>query len=257
MVDEHRESWRLDPLGKALGLYFRASDDFRMKQTWFMKWWILVGAGLAAAGGAWAVESMGAGTSTNDARATEVKLNEDRSSIWDGAVGAGFRRSIEHVSLVAGVAPGFHRFGSPQAHHLALAGVSYGKMWGNIQAKDHWWRGNWEWRVEMLAGSEFSPSVHYFVGITPHVRYNYATGTRWIPYVDFGTGISATSIGPPDLGGWFQFNTQLGVGVNWFLKDNLALSLDVRGMHVSSAGIYQPNAGMNNVLFLAGMNWFF
>jgi hypothetical protein len=190
-------------------------------------------------------------------KAAEIRFEEKPARIWETEVGLGYRRSIEHVGLVAGVAPGFHRFGSPQDHHLALAGISYGKTWGGLKATNHWWRGNWEWRVELLAGSEFSPSVHYFVGLTPHVRYNYATGTRWIPYVDFGTGVSATSIGPPDLGGPFQFNTQLGFGVNYFIRDNLALSFDVRAMHVSSAGIYQPNSGMNNVLFLGGVNWFF
>lgn len=217
----------------------------------------LVGAWLAVAGGMNADDNLSAIVATNSNRGAEIWLTGARPGIWEGEVGSGFRRSIEHVGLVAGVAPGFHRFGSPQGHHLALAGLSYGKMWGGVRAKDHWWRGNWEWRVELLAGSEFSPSVHYFVGITPHLRYNYVTGTRWIPFVDFGSGVSATSIGPPDLGGWFAFNTQFGFGVNYFLRDNLALSLDARAMHVSSAGIYQPNAGMNNVLIMAGVNWFF
>jgi hypothetical protein len=99
--------------------------------------------------------------------------------------------------------------------------------------------------------------VHYFVGLTPHLRYSFATGTRWLPFVDFGSGVSVTSIGLPDLGGPFQFNTQVSLGMNYFIKQNLALSLEGRAMHVSSAGIYQPNNGMDNLLILAGVNWFF
>jgi hypothetical protein len=222
-----------------------------------VKCFALGGMVLAFVGGVNAADTTLVIAGTNASLSAEIPLEEKRPIIWETEVGFGFRRSIEHVGLVAGVAPGFHRFGSPQGHHLALAGISYGKTWGGLKATNHWWRGNWEWRVEFLAGSEFSPSVHYFVGLTPHLRYNYATGKRWIPYVDFGSGVSATSIGPPDLGGPFQFNTQLGFGMNYFIRDNLALSFDVRAMHVSSAGIYQPNSGMNNVLFLAGVNWFF
>jgi hypothetical protein len=194
---------------------------------------------------------------TNSSRSAEIPLTEARPGIWDGEVGAGFHRSVTHFGVVAGAGPGLKVCGSREANHLALAGISYGKMWGDMWGKDRWWHGNWEWRLELLAGSTFSPSTQYFVGLTPHLRYNFATGTRWIPFADFGTGVSATAVREPNLGGPFQFNTQVSLGMNYFLKDNLALSLEGRAMHVSSAGIYQPNNGMNNVLILAGVNWFF
>lgn len=203
--------------------------------------------------GAEAVET----TALTATKPGSIRLEEKQAGIWDGEVGEGFRRSVPHIGIVAGVAPGISDFGSPEAHHLALAGVSYGRMWGGVKARDHWWRGNFEWRLEMIGASEFSPSVHYFVGLTPHLRYNFATGTRWIPFVDFGSGVSVTSVREPDLGGPFQFNSQASAGLNYFLKDNFALSLEGRFMHVSSAGIYQPNSGMNNVLVLMGVNWFF
>jgi len=222
-----------------------------------MKKQVVVGICLAVAGSINAAEGMGAAAPSNDVRAAEVKLSGSRPAIWDGEVGAGFRRSTEHVGLVAGAGLGLSICGSSVAHQLALAGVSYGQMWGGTKATNHWWRGNFEWRVEMIGASEFSPSMHCFVGLTPHVRYNFATGTRWIPFVGFGTGVSVTSIGQPDLGGPFQFNSQVSLGMNYFLRDNLALSLEGRMMHVSSAGFYQPNDGMNNLLILVGVNWFF
>jgi len=43
-------------------------------------------------------------------------------------------------------------------------------------------------------------------GFAPHLRYNFATGTRWIPYLEIGAGLSATSIGPTDLSHFFEFN---------------------------------------------------
>jgi lipid A 3-O-deacylase len=75
--------------------------------------------------------------------------------------------------------------------------------------------------------------------------------------VDGGAGVTATSIGPPDLSHTFEFNLQAAAGVRWFLRDNLALGLEVRYLHLSCAGMYSPNLGLNNVNGMLGISWFF
>jgi hypothetical protein len=148
-------------------------------------------------------------------------------------------------------------FGSTQAHDLALISLSYGHMWGPVLGKDHWYRGNVEYRIELFGGAQYSPSSEWLVGLTPHLRYNFATGTRWIPFLDAGAGVTATSIGHPDLGGTFEFNLQPGIGVHWFVRDNLALTGEVKYMHMSCAGIDKPNLGLNDVIAWVGLTWFF
>jgi hypothetical protein len=128
---------------------------------------------------------------------------------------------------------------------------------GRVLGGDHWYRGNFEFRAELFSGAQFSPSTEWVVGLTPHLRYNFATGTRWVPFADFGAGVSGTSIGPPDLSGTFEFNLQAEVGVHRFLRDNLALTFEVRYMHMSCAGLSSPNAGLNTVMGLIGLSWFF
>ena len=93
--------------------------------------------------------------------------------------------------------------------------------------------------------------------MAPHLRYNFATGTRWIPYADGGAGVSATEIGPPDLSGTFEFNLQANCGVHWFVRDNLALTVETGFMHLSCAGIHKPNQGLNCVKGMIGLTWFF
>ncbi|HWY77307.1 MAG TPA: acyloxyacyl hydrolase, partial [Verrucomicrobiae bacterium] len=114
-----------------------------------------------------------------------------------------------------------------------------------------------EFRLELFTGAQFSPSREWFVGLTPHLRYNFATDTRWIPFVDGGAGVTATSIGPPDLSGTFEFNLQAGTGIEWFLKDNVALTLEARYVHWSCAGISNPNLGLNGVTGMIGVSFFF
>ena len=64
-------------------------------------------------------------------------------------------------------------------------------------------------------------------------------------------------IGPPDVSGTFEFNLQASTGVRYFLSDNLALTSDIRYVHFSCAGTHQPNLGINDVVFMFGVSWFF
>lgn len=69
--------------------------------------------------------------------------------------------------------------------------------------------------------------------------------------------MTATSIGPPDLSNIFEFNLQAGIGMHYFLGDNLAMTLEGRFLHMSCAGLSSPNAGLNAVVGLLGITCFF
>ena len=158
--------------------------------------------------------------------------------------------------MSAGATYGFASFGSHEQHHLAMGSLTYGLMLGPV-GEGHWWHGNPELRLELFSGAQFEPDTRWFVGLTPHLRYNFATGTRWVAFVDAGAGVTATSIGPPDMSGTFEFNLQAGTGIMWVLRDNLALSLEARYVHWSCAGLHQPNSGLNGLTGLLGITYFF
>jgi len=178
-------------------------------------------------------------------------------SIWQGEVGEGFRSDVRTFSLETGVALGVQAFGGRQVHDLALLSLSYGHMLGNVVSGDHWYRGNWEARAELFGGGQFSPRSDELVGLTPHLRYNFATGTRWVPYADLGAGVTASGIGPPDQSGTFEFNLQANVGTHWFVRDNLALTFETGYLHMSCAGLHDPNLGVNTIKGMVGLTWFF
>lgn len=182
---------------------------------------------------------------------------KNQSALWQDGIGSGFRENVQSFGITAGANFGVAAFGSQQAHHLALAGFSYGHMLSGVQNDDHWYRGNWEFRAELFTGAEFSPDTEWLVGLTPHLRYHFATGTRWVPFLDGGAGVTATGIGPPDLSGTFEFNLQGGGGVQWFFKRNVALTLEARYMHWSCAHIHTPNLGLNGITGMIGLTCFF
>ena len=204
-----------------------------------------------------AAEAQSQSGTTNSMAKPGPDLNQAKSSVWQGNVGEGFLSAARDFAVEAGVAPGMTVFGSRQPHDLALLSLSYGHMLGQVQGEGHWYRGNFEGRLELFGGGEFSLSEQWLIGLTPHLRYNFATRTRWVPFLDIGAGVSATGIGPPDLTGTFEFNLQAIAGVHWFVRDDLALTGDVRLMHLSCADIHSPNLGVNNVAFMIGVTWFF
>lgn len=179
------------------------------------------------------------------------------AGIWQGQVGDGFQSAVQTFGLEAGATRGFAALGGRQAHDLALVGLSYGHMWGGVVGGGHWYRGNWEIRGELFGGPQFSPSTDWLAGLAPHLRYNLATGSRWIPFEDFGAGVTATGIGAPDLSGTFEFNLQANTGVHWFVRDHVALTLEVGYLHVSCAGLHAPNLGLNSFKSMFGVTWFF
>ena len=191
-----------------------------------------------------------------DLRLTNA-LSERESSAWENGIGEGFRSDAKSITFALGANYGIAAFGSREAHDLALASLTYGHMLGHVLGEGHWYRGNLEFRLEAFTGAQFSPRTEWLVGLTPHLRYNLATGTRWVPFADGGAGVTATGIGPPDLSGTFEFNLQAGGGVLFFLEKNLAVTLDVHYTHWSCAHLHEPNLGLNGVTGMLGISWFF
>ncbi|MFA6413212.1 MAG: acyloxyacyl hydrolase [Syntrophales bacterium] len=177
--------------------------------------------------------------------------------IWLGGVGEGFRSGTQVLGFSAGSAYGMLMFGSKERHHLALTSVSYGLMVGGLKGADWWYRGNWELRGELFGGAQFNSETRWLTGVAPHLRYNFATGTCFIPYADIGAGVTLTEIRAPDLGGSFQFNLQANVGVNYFVQDDMAISIEGRYLHLSSSAISMPNNGVNTLGIFLGVNAFF
>ena len=187
----------------------------------------------------------------------ELKLNLAPETIWVDGVGSGFRKGTFQAGGMVGAGFGSRVLGTWLTHDLAQASVNFGWVFTNVVAPDKWYRGNPELLVELFGGAQFRPNDRYFVGLTPMIRYNFATGSRWVPFVEGGVGLSATNIDDVDLTGTFQFNVQVGTGIHYFLSDRTALTLQYRWLHFSNAGMHDPNHGTNTQMFLVGASWFF
>jgi opacity protein-like surface antigen len=180
-----------------------------------------------------------------------------RSRIWENGIGHGFRQGTRHTGFELGIGLGAGAFGGKDGHKLALGAVRFGRMLGGLEAEKRWYRGNSEWMAELWGGIQYSPRRRTLFGITPLLRYNFATDSPWVPFINGGVGFAYTNIGGPDLSNGFQFNIQVGAGTHYFLREDTALTIQYRWLHLSNAGLNRPNTGLNSQIIYAGLERFY
>ena len=184
----------------------------------------------------------------------QAQAEAPRGSIWDNGVGNGFVKGAQEISVSGGAGLGMRILGSHFSHDLALAAVDYGVMLTETKGR---WPGNLEVVGEQWGGFQLHPDERYIVSATPFLRYNFATGTRLVPFLGGGAGVTATGIRNGELSTTCEFNLQAVCGARYFLKDNFAINLEYRFMHISNAGIKYPNLGVNTCLVLIGGAFYF
>jgi hypothetical protein len=117
--------------------------------------------------------------------------------------------------------------------------------------------GTFELLASMDLITQLSPGGSYAFGFGPIFRYDFWTGSRIVPFVDFGFGLAPNDFGHPEQGGHFAFELQGGAGAQVFVAEGVALTFEYRFHHISSAFIYEPNYGINSSVFSFGTSLFF
>jgi hypothetical protein len=177
-------------------------------------------------------------------------------SLWATTPGEGLRQGALQFEGTLGAGWGI-RDGGAYTHNLALSELRVGRVVSRVFGPGRWYQGNFEVLGEFFVGSQFHPSPRYLVGIAPVLRYEWATGSRWSPFIDLSAGITITDIGHPDLGANFEFDLQGGPGVKYYFRDDAAFILQYRYLHFSNADLYPHNHGINVNVVLLGVSWAF
>jgi len=201
----------------------------------------------------WAVSAL-----AQDTNSSSSSLNAGASPALQAiAEPSAFLPTNWNIGFTSGAGLGVRALGSTQAHGLTAASIHVGKL----IVSDHPTLGPFlrhlELAGELWTGAQYHPDTAYLVGFTPVARYHFLPGSRWTPFLDAGAGVTGTGIGHPDLSTAFEFNLQGGGGIQWLWRQNVALTLQARYLHLSNAGIASPNDGVNTFLFSGGVTWFF
>mgnify|MGYP001114187197 CR=1 FL=1 len=77
------------------------------------------------------------------------------------------------------------------------------------------------------------------------------------PYFEAGVGFSYFTLQTREQATQFNFLETLGVGLNFFLKQNLSINLGYRWQHLSNASIKKPNKGIDSQGFVLGISFYY
>jgi hypothetical protein len=183
-----------------------------------------------------------------------------RATAQAGPAEDAFGYGKHEIGLASGYGLGWDAFESQGTELADVEPVPVLPRWGvgisDPLGGDSWYRGNVSLTLEGSFLFNREPRDGFAAGGTLSFRYNFLGAGALVPYAEFGVGMTHLDF---DLAGQrdgFNFLLQLGVGAHWLLRERAALTAGWRFLHISNAGLWQPNLGINASLFLIGPTFF-
>jgi lipid A 3-O-deacylase len=181
---------------------------------------------------------------------------------WAGSFETPLRKGAIEWGMLAG-------YGLSNAIGPSKAGIDFVTLMprvGYVFAESHGpppLQGSLEGVVEAvpaLVAFEDAQTI-YGGGFNLLLRYDVATGTRVVPFVEGGAGILLSTPQSTDhrsqfRASQFNFTLQVAPGLRYFLTPQAALSLEYRLHHISDANTTAHNPGLNADFFLLGFSIF-
>jgi len=170
----------------------------------------------------------------------EEKMNPLKKGTQELGIGIGYGSSIDSERYVESVPLNIH--------------------WGCIFTDpkgSSFFKGNWEVLVEGSISYLFHNQNKYGIGVAGLIRYNFFAGKKLVPYIQAGVGVWHTNLDMHNFPNDFTLSPQGGVGIQYFIKKNMAIRGEYRFQHFSNAGLYKNNTGLHMNNFWVGYAHFF
>ena len=94
-------------------------------------------------------------------------------------------------------------------------------------------------------------------GVAVLLRWVFAASSRVRPYLEIGAGILGGQIDLPQTNCDVNFTLEGGAGALIFMSARVALTAGARFQHVSNADRCSQNTGLNSVIGVVGISYFF
>lgn len=159
------------------------------------------------------------------------------------------------------------------------AGLRVGKVL-TAQHGRGWFRGNLEYAVDVIPvylffqpskkilcisrssvgaipqGFPCSSEVAFGGSINPFiVKWNFTSAKGFAPYFELGGGVLFTNTDVPSGTSNINFIPQAALGTHIFTRPKRSITLDLKYVHISNAGLSVPNPGINTIQFGFGYHW--
>jgi len=115
----------------------------------------------------------------------------------------------------------------------------------------------WEFLLEPFVNTIVSPTLGAEMGNNFLVKCNLPLTPRLYPYVEGGAGMIVFTRYLNKQATRFNFTTQIGAGLTYFLTKNTNLNFGYRYRHISNASIKRPNRGIDNEALICGISFLY
>ena len=119
-------------------------------------------------------------------------------------------------------------------------------------------RGRLEYAIEAVPVFLVSQKTNtsFGAGVNPFAfKWAFDTHSSVVPYLELGGGTLFTNTNVPEGTSRINFTSSGAVGLH-FLRSRNNISTEIRFMHISNAGLSNPNPGINTVQFRIGFGRF-
>ena len=114
-----------------------------------------------------------------------------------------------------------------------------------------------QFELEPFVNGVISPDSNIEAGANFLFKYGHFITKKICPYIEAGAGIVYMTQHTREQSTQFNFISQAGAGVSYFVKKNVSVNAGYRVRHLSNASIKQPNKGINVDMVILGISWYF
>jgi lipid A 3-O-deacylase len=139
-------------------------------------------------------------------------------------------------------------------NNIYFAQLSGFIMWDYDKIWHHWAPDPLRFKVEGTAGLTVSPNIRAMASIGMMALYylEFIASDRLMPYLEGGIGVVYTDYQVEGQGSRFNFNPQIGIGMEFKVNSGKPFFTALRLSHISNAGLQDENRGVNSVVWMLG-----
>jgi opacity protein-like surface antigen len=97
----------------------------------------------------------------------------------------------------------------------------------------------------------------YYAGLAAVFRYHFRSLGRLVPYLEAAAAGGGSNLDVSEIDSDFAFWLAAGAGASWFVSERTAIYAGYRLVHVSNAGLAEPNSGIEAHTGVAGVSYYF
>jgi hypothetical protein len=165
------------------------------------------------------------------------------TTVFGLQIGGGVHNNIEEQRVVSDIS--FVNF-TPRVSHLFFSPFGSGLL-----------RSAFEPGLEGWFQYYVSPESATAAGLKLAFRYHFIGLGRIVPYLEANAGAGGTSLNVPEIDSTFTFVLEAGLGLAYFVTDNVTVNFGYRFQHISNGNTSSPNRGFNSDSGVLGVSYFF